>query len=228
MPSLHISSLIRPQRTNSPEHPGLKLGNTGSPKSAPMPSYAMYGNTSTPAIPMDQIPALNPPAAIPTQGFFFTREDVEEDNDNNNNFKVASDWAVSRILAYDRVREWRLYDEAMYSLRVIRAFILATVPVGWVTYQGVFGRGPLGLLGSLSERVAVSRVNRRNWVMQGAQGRAGGGGGSGGSAGFGAGIGTVGAAAGGFGGAGTGTVGTSSTTDNDGFHYEFPMQGYWN
>jgi hypothetical protein len=114
-----------------------------------------------PAIPDHLIPAFTPPpAALPAaaaaahHGHNPAYEDAAGPNPSNN-------WPTTTAHANDRIREWKIYDDKMDALRIIRAFIIWTAPVQWMIYEGVVGGGPFGdvrmLLAFLGARVRAIR-----------------------------------------------------------------------
>jgi hypothetical protein len=115
-----------------------------------------------PAILDNQIlPLLAPPPAIPPH-FDISRLFVAENDDrDDNNNKAAKEWIIAALI-HDRTRDWKIYDEKMDSLRVIRAFILWTAPVQWTTYDGVVGGGPFASVRSL----LVFLSSRIEWLGQ--------------------------------------------------------------
>ncbi|QGA19039.1 hypothetical protein EYB26_006724 [Talaromyces marneffei] len=134
-----------------------------------------------PSIPDNQIPRLTPPPPATPATTDIVRifaENDNDDNNNNNNNKAAVSWAVA-ALVQDCVREWKLYDEKMEALRVIRAFILCTTPAQWTMHWGVVGGGPFvdvrAFLASLSARVGVIRANRQRQQQRFSGGSGGGG-----------------------------------------------------
>lgn len=90
----------------------------------------------------------------------------DEGDAADENVKKAERQYLLATLRHDREREWKIYDEKRDSLRVIRAYVLATAPAKWVTYDddGVVGGGSYKdvrrLLVELRERVADVRAAR--------------------------------------------------------------------
>lgn len=201
-----------------------------------------------PSIPDEQaMPLLAPRAAIPLPADIAhlfasagaaVNHDYAQDQDQNqgqdegegdaadDNVKKVKRQYLLATLRHDREREWKIYDEKRDSLRVIRAYVLATAPAKWVTYNddGTVGGGPhkdvRKLLVELREKVAEVRTGRAlRWQrvrQQELQQRGAGGGAGAGAVGVSGGAGTANVRVGSGAGAGAGPATATETRPGTG------------